>query len=232
MMRFLVENNRPRQIVQLFGRVLAPRFAQGPRPVRTMWLDEAQFNSETVQGLFAAKRLVLVKRDPAEEAPEEVEIPAPEPEQDDSDTEPDVVEEIEVPAADPVSDVDTTPDVVEEEVSDELASEEAPEAEEAVSEESKEAEEAVSEDGEDADASSDESAEVDEEESPETARTDSAYTIESVNADLSYRQVQHVAKALGVKASGKEVDIIAGILEARDGDEQLHLLIEAAKEST
>lgn len=61
MPRYLVENSRPRQIVTLFGKVLASSVSSRRNRPGQVWLSEAQYTSDQVKRLIEMKRLRLVE---------------------------------------------------------------------------------------------------------------------------------------------------------------------------
>jgi len=60
-MRYLVENSRPRQVVTLFGKVLASGVSSSRNKPGQMWLSESQFQSAMVTRLVEMKRLRVVR---------------------------------------------------------------------------------------------------------------------------------------------------------------------------
>ena len=58
MPRFLVQNNRPRRTITLFGRLLAPIYSGGKGQ---MWLSEDQLAEKHVDVLLRRKRLVVLE---------------------------------------------------------------------------------------------------------------------------------------------------------------------------
>lgn len=78
MARYLVENSRPRQIVTLFGKVLASHISSRRNRPGQMWLSESQYASAPVQRLLELQRLRIVEVDPEDDGPVDVPVePAP-----------------------------------------------------------------------------------------------------------------------------------------------------------
>ena len=68
-MRYLVENSRPRQVVTLFGKVLASGVSSSRNKPGQMWLSESQFQSAMVARLVEMKRLRVVRTEGVDPLP-------------------------------------------------------------------------------------------------------------------------------------------------------------------